>query len=477
MTEHNLILMTDSYKASHFLQYPPGTSRLFGYLESRGGHYKETTFFGLQYLLRRYLAQQVTEIDVQEAAAFFRAHGEPFPEEGWRRVVEKHGGYVPLRIRAVAEGSVVPVRNVLMTVESTDPELFWLVSWLETVLMRVWYPTTVATLSWHIKKRIYEYLIKTSDDPAGEVLFKLHDFGARGVSSAESAGIGGAAHLVNFLGSDTVEGALLAHHYYGVEGGAGMPAFSIPAAEHSTIIAWGRGREKDAYRNMLTQFAKPGSIVACVSDSYDLWNAIENIWGDDLKDEVESSGCTLVIRPDSGDPPEVCLKAIMILERKVGCRKNMKGYKVLPKSWRLIQGDGNDDEEAVARVLEALTKSGYSATNIAFGMGGGLLQKVNRDTQRFAFKVSVVTIDGKDIPVSKNPVTDPGKASKAGFVDLVIRDGKYETVTRTSPAPERDDGYSRLETVYENGDMKKSSCSLDGIRHRARQAMEQELGL
>lgn len=476
MSEHNLILMTDSYKASHFLQYPPGTTRLFGYLESRGGHYKETTFFGLQYILRRYLSQPITEIDVQEAAEFFKQHGEPFPEAGWRRVVEKHGGYIPLRIRAVAEGCVVPVRNVLMTVESTDPELFWLVSWLETLLMRVWYPTTVATLSWHIKKRIYEYLLMTSDDPAGEILFKLHDFGARGVSSAESAGIGGAAHLVNFWGSDTVEGVLCAHHYYGLDerSRGGIPGYSIPAAEHSTIISWGRERETDAYRNMLTQFARPGSTVACVSDSYDLWHAIEDIWGDELKDEVESSGCTLVIRPDSGNPPEVCLKAMKILERKVGCRKNMQGYKVLPKSWRLIQGDGNDDEESVALVLEALTKSGFSASNIAFGMGGGLLQKINRDTQRFAFKVSVVTIEGKDIPVSKNPVTDPGKASKAGFVDLVIRNGEYATWQRASG--DSSDEYSELRTVYD-GDARYRNLTLNDVRQNANDAMNRALGL
>jgi nicotinamide phosphoribosyltransferase len=465
----NLILMTDSYKASHFLQYPPGTTRLFGYLESRGGHYAETTFFGLQYLIRRYLQQPIDEVDVQQAAKFFQQHGEPFPEWGWKRVVEKHGGLIPLRIRAVPEGSVVPVRNVLMTVESTDPELFWMVSWLETLLMRVWYPTTVATLSWHIKKRILEYLVETSDDPMGEIPFKLHDFGARGVSSAESAGIGGAAHLVNFMGSDTVEGALCAHRYYGVEGG--MAAFSIPAAEHSTIISWGREREADAYRNMVTQFGGPGKIVAVVSDSYDLWNAIENLWGDELKDTVEENGCQLVIRPDSGDPPEVCLKAMQILERKVGCRKNGKGFKVLPKSWRLIQGDGNDDEDAVARVLEALRRHDYSASNIAFGMGGGLLQKVNRDTQRFAFKVSVVTIDGKDIPVSKNPVTDPGKASKAGFVDLVQRDGMYKTVTRTHEKPcgvEHTD--SLLRTVYDNGE-RMCAQTLDEIRALANDEM------
>lgn len=487
MNDNNLILMTDSYKASHFLQYPPGTSRLFAYLESRGGHYAETTFFGLQYLIHRYLMTKVKAGDVLDAAEFFKAHGEPFPLDGWMRVAREHEGRIPLRVRAVPEGSVVPVRNVLMTVESTDPQLPWLVSWLETLLMRVWYPTTVATLSWHIKKRIMEFLIRTADNPMGEIPFKLHDFGARGVSSAESAGVGGMAHLVNFQGSDTVEGALYAQHYYGCE--SGMPSFSIPAAEHSTIISWGKEREVEAFRNMVEKFGGEGKLVACVSDSYDLWNAIENLWGDELKDMVEQNGCTLVIRPDSGNPPDVCLKAMQVLERKVGCHKNSKGFKVLPKSWRLIQGDGNDNEDAVAAVLTALVQNGYSASNIAFGMGGGLLQKLDRDTQRFAYKVSVVTIDERDIPVSKNPVTDPGKASKAGFVDLVQREGQYRTIVRehgvtyganTKQKPcAAGHTDSLLHTVYDNGEIPRQgepgNESFDAIRARADQHLERSL--
>ena len=296
----NIILRTDSYKASHFLQYPPGTTRLLGYFESRGGLYGETVFFGLQYLLEEYLSRRVTDADVTEAAAFFAAHGLPFPEEGWRYIARDLDGRLPVRIRAVPEGSVVPVRNALMTVESTDERVPWIVSWLETQLVRLWYPLTVATLSWHIKRRIFEYLARTSDDPLGELPYKLHDFGARGVSSAESAGIGGMAHLVNFRGSDTVEGVMFARRYYGAE----MAGVSIPAAEHSTVTAWGRERERDAYRNFVERFLGPGKypIAACVSDSYDLWNAIETIWCEDLRDLIEASGSTLVIRPDSGDP-------------------------------------------------------------------------------------------------------------------------------------------------------------------------------
>src|SRR6202012_4004875 len=196
----NLILNTDSYKASHWLQYPPGTEKTFFYVESRGGQYDSTVFFGLQAILKEYLSRTVTHDDVDEACDFFAAHGEPSNEAGWRRIVDVHGGKLPLRIRAVPEGSVVPTHQALVTIESTDDQAFWLPSYLETLLLRLWYPVTVATVSWQVKQIIKGFLDRTSDDPAGQIPFKLHDFGARGVSSAESAGLGGMAHLVNFMG-------------------------------------------------------------------------------------------------------------------------------------------------------------------------------------------------------------------------------------------------------------------------------------
>ncbi len=313
----NLILGTDSYKSSHIGLFPPGTAGLYSYLESRGGKYGSTLFFGLQALCKEYLEGPVVEYDdVDEAEDFFGKHGEPFDAGAWRGLIDDHGGTLPLRIRAVAEGTVVPTHNVLMSVESTDPKYFWLPSYLETMLLRgIWYPTTVATQSHYIKRTILEYLNETSDAPLAELPFKLHDFGARGVSSAESAGIGGMAHLVNFKGSDTVEGVRYAQLYYGCEGG--MPGFSIPATEHSTIISWGRDRELDAYRNVVAKFAKPGALFACVSDSYDLWNVLENVWGGELRQTLEQSGATLVVRPDSGNPAEVVLKTLQTLQRKV----------------------------------------------------------------------------------------------------------------------------------------------------------------
>lgn len=454
----NLILMTDSYKASHFLQYPPGLTRLYAYLESRGGDFTHSVFFGLQHLLSQYLCAPIIPNEVEEAAEFFAAHGLPFNRDGWENIWRKHGGRLPIRIRAVPEGSVVPTKNVLMDVESTDPEFPWLVGWVETLLMRIWYPTTVATLSWHARQVIDSFLRLTADDPASEIDFKLHDFGARGVSSHESAGIGGAAHLVSFKGTDTVEGVIFARDYYE----ATMAGFSIPAAEHSTVITWGREGEVDSYRHALKAFGKPGATFAVVSDSYNVYEAVDRIWGGELREEVKRSGATLVIRPDSGDPAHVLLQLLRSLGSKFGTATNAKGYKVL-NSVRLIQGDGMDFE-AIRYVLARLTHEGWSASNLAFGMGGGLLQKVNRDTLRFAYKVSECQVGDETRAVKKEPVTDPHKRSKAGKLDLVRRDGKWQTVPYVGIG-------SELVTVFENGEIKKR-WTFDEVRERARAGEE-----
>lgn len=452
----NLLLDTDSYKANHFLQYPPATTGMYSYLESRGGRYDSTVFFGLQYYLQEYLSRRISAADVAEAAAFFAAHGEPFNEAGWMHIVERHGGRLPLRIKAVPEGTRVPNRNVLMTVESTDPEVFWLVSWVETLLVRLWYPITVATQSGAIRARILQALERSAEEPQAEIDFKLHDFGSRGVSSRESAGIGGMAHLVHFAGSDTVEGVRFANHYYDSE----MAAYSIPAAEHSTMTMWGRTGEVDAYRNMLEQYGGPGKVLACVSDSYDFFHALEHIWAGELRPQVEAMGGTLVIRPDSGDPQTVVLEALRVLERKLGMHSNAKGYKVLPACYRLIQGDGVC-EESIQAILDALLAAGYSASNLAFGMGGALLQKLDRDTQKFAFKCSAATVDGREVEVYKQPATDDGKTSKRGRMSLVEREGELRTV------PGADAAGDLLAEVFVDGEIRRRQDLAD-IRGRAR---------
>jgi len=459
LTENNVLLDTDSYKASHAFQYKPGAVKHFAYLESRGGRYPKTVMFGLQYLIRKWLLTPITEAMVHEAEEAFREHGVPFPLEQMLRIPRVHGGRLPLEIRAIPEGMVVPTRTPLMTVMNTDPELPFLVGYLEALLERVWYPITVATQSWHIKQLIRGALERTSDAPEEELPFKLHDFGSRGVSSAESAAIGGAAHLVNFLGSDTFAGVrMLRNHYH-----AQMAAFSIPAAEHSTVTSWGKAGEADAYRHALKALGRPGGLLAVVSDSYDLKNALTNIWGGELRQEVIDSGATLVIRPDSGNPADMVRMTVNVLASRFGTTLNGKGYKVL-NHVRVIQGDGIN-EDSIREIIAAVEGDGFSLTNVAFGMGGGLLQQVDRDTQRVAYKLSAEEFsDGSFMGVYKDPVTDPGKRSKDGVLDVTLEGGRfvtraYQTFDTTFPG-------SLMRTVYRNGELLIDE-PLSVIRERA----------
>ncbi|KHJ82834.1 nicotinate phosphoribosyltransferase, (NAPRTase) family, partial [Oesophagostomum dentatum] len=282
---------------------------------------------------------------------------------------------------------------------------------------------TVCTSSRAYKQLIAKYLDATSDS-LESLPFKLHDFGYRGCTSVESAGIGAAAHLVNFLGTDTIAGLQMCRKYYSCE----MAGFSIPATEHSTITTWKKSGELAAYRNMLKQY--PKGMVSVVSDSYDVYHAVSTIWGEELHDEVVARGergC-LVIRPDSGDPIKVLVKVLTLLEEKFPVTKNSKGYKVLPPYLRVIQGDGINYESTGA-ILEALKQAGWSTDNVAFGAGGALLQRIDRDTQKCAFKCSHVIVNGEHRDVYKNPATDVQKKSKKGYLTLIRNDsGSFETV-------------------------------------------------
>lgn len=458
--------LTDSYKISHWRQYPSGTEKILSYLESRGGKWAETVFFGAQYMVAAFLEGIVcTPRQVERDAAFFAPHffGDQtiHNRAGWDLIANEHGGRLPLRICAVPEGSVVRTRNVLMTFENLDPRLPWLTNYFETIGLHPWYPTTVATGSYHMKKAWYRALDR-SGTPAS-IHFKHHDFGFRGVETVESAAIGGAAHLVNFRGTDTLAAIDLIHQFYSgktrhqIEAmpldeyaefcKANMPGFSIPASEHSTITSWGEDREVDAFRNMLTQY--PTGFVACVSDSWDIDRACDVLWGTELREQVLARDGVLVIRPDSGEPAEVLPRILSLLCHAFGCETNSKGYKVLNGKVRVIQGDGIDFDTAEP-LLETVMDAGFSADNLAFGSGGGLLQKVNRDTQKMAIKCCHAVINGKGVDVFKRPATDPSKSSKKGILALVRDEhGKYQTVPIEQA--ENYKGGNRLREIFNYG--------------------------
>lgn len=443
---HDLILNTDSYKTSHWLQYPPGTTHVSSYIESRSGKTDELVFFGLQAFIKDYLLQPITAAQIDEAEAVLTAHGVPFNRAGWDHILAAHDGYLPLKITALREGAVVPLGTPLVQVQNTDPKAYWLTSYVETALLRaIWYPTTVATNSREVKKIIAEALEKTSEAPAEQLPFKLHDFGARGATTQEAAALGGMAHLINFMGTDTLAGLMAARRFYGAD----MPGFSIPAAEHSTMTSWGRDRETEAYANMVDQFGGEGKLFAVVSDSYDIFNAVTKIWGEELKAKVQENGGTLVVRPDSGDPKTVVMDVLNRLAEAFGTQTNAKGFKVLPDYIRVIQGDGVNPK-SIQEILNAMIDVGYAAENIAFGMGGALLQDVDRGTYNFAMKASAVQIDGVWQDVYKDPVTDQGKRSKRGRQAVLPG---YEVVS--VPADQEAVADDLLELVFLNGALKR----------------------
>lgn len=456
----------DSYKMTQSSQYPDGAVGMMSYIESRGGKYDKLVMIGTQLLIKEYFLQPITHDQVDNLVKYTQEHffgnNDPKLEIAFRKVVTHYNGKPPIRIRSAKEGMVIPTKNVLLTIETTveDEDVFPIVSYFETKLMRIWSPITVATESYHIREIIYDGLCYTADSPDEEIKWKLHDFGSRGISSMEGAAFAGLGHLVSFLGSDTSVAVMAANIAYNES----MAGFSIPATEHSTTTSHGRYGEVDLVKKMFATYAKPGAIFATVIDSYNWVSFIRDI-ASQFKDRLIESGATWVFRPDSGDPVETPLQVIRELDKIFGHTVNSKGYKVL-NNVRVIQGDGIDTND-VRTIVERLVngKEKWSVSNIAFGMGGGLLQRNNRDTLKFAMKCCAILRNGEWQDVYKSPAvfdpvtweevkTESFKKSKAGRITLMYntQTGAYKTCLESEAVCEY--GWTNaLDTVYENGDL------------------------
>lgn len=452
----NFILDTDSYKLSHFLGYPKGSEYVYSYAESRGGAYPETVFLGLQRFIRDLAAVRITANDIADADRFAKAHGVPFNFEGWARILFEHEGRIPVRIMAVPEGTLVPTRNVLVTVENTDPELPWLTSYIETALLRaVWYPTTVATRIHYMKESLKPFFYETSDSE--DMGFAILDFSARGVTSLDAARIGGLAHLVHFIGSDNIPAVLDAQKYYDEP----MAAFSVPATEHSIMTSFGKDHELESFEYLVENMLQENGILSVVSDTWNVYEAAHK-WVS-LAEKIRAKNGTLVFRPDSGNFREVLPRVMRILMEGFGYTLNSKGYKVL-NNVKILQGDGIN-ESTVMEPFQIAKDLRISTDSIMTGSGGGLMQAdIDRDTCRFAFKASNIVIDGVEHEIRKEPVTDSDKASKKGRLALINALGGLTTI------PEGlldEDEENELQLVYLNGELYNQQ-SLAEIRDRAK---------
>ncbi|KAI8898609.1 nicotinate phosphoribosyltransferase family-domain-containing protein [Globomyces pollinis-pini] len=459
-----LPLMTDSYKTTHPFLYPEA-KKMIAYGEFRTGYDKDTedqriVFYGIRYIIENHIAKQYTVEDVELAASFFETHNAgyssfPFPKDLFLKFVAENNGYFPVKIESLPEGSViyphVPVYQI-----TAEGEYSRLVTYLETILTMIWYPSTVATLSRRCKTLIEAAYAESVDESGAWTLnSRLHDFGFRGCTSLEQSIIGGVSHLINFDGSDTLSAAWYVQ--YKLNNGKPV-ATSIPATEHSIMTAF--RNEKLAMTRLLEEYGS--GVCACVMDSYDYTNALEQVLPSVASLKVEKGGF-LVLRPDSGDPVSVVLQALRAADSVFGSTVNSKGFKVI-NGVGVIQGDGININ-TLGAILDEVEEAGYSAQNVAYGMGAGLLQKVNRDTMSFATKLSKITyMDGVERDVMKMPKTDSGKRSIPGSTVVNRLPGQPPVVF---PAESTSYNNNELVTVYDHGKVCKWD-SFDVVRSRTR---------
>lgn len=465
-----LAVLTDSYKATHFLMYP-GADKMVAYGEFRtpftGSDDQRFLFYGIRYVVENYLNHKWTVEEVERADLFYKTHNAgytpfQFPKELFLKFIKENDGYFPVKLEALPEGTAAHIHTPVYQI-TAEKEYTTLCTFLETVLTQVWYPTTVATLSRMAKDTIEDAFEKSVDDEAMFLLeSRLHDFGFRGCTCVEQSVLGGAAHLLSFTGSDTMSACFYVQ--FALNGGRPV-GNSIPATEHSVMTAW--RTEREAVLNMMHQFGT--AVFATVMDSYDYERALQKLVPSLASVHKANNTGFWVLRPDSGDPVEAILMALRALDQVFGSTVNKKGFKVI-RGAGCIQGDGIN-KETIKRILEAALASGFSAQNVAFGMGGGLLQKVNRDTMGFATKLSHIRYaDGKERDIMKLPKSDKGKVSLPGVL-RVRRDAKGFPQVLPAEAC-KDDGLSAedlLRVVYDQRPVAAQWDDFDTVRQRAQQ--------
>jgi nicotinamide phosphoribosyltransferase len=471
----NVLFCTDVYKMSHMLQYAPGCSKVYSYLCARSDkNFDKSVFFGLQYYLKEYLSKPITQEMVTEWIQVYQMMLGKCPEECMSKMYRLAKlGYWPLQIKSVPEGAVVPVKNTLMTITNTLPEFYWCVGFVESLLLKVWYPITVATCCYKYRQLV-DKMFEETVDPDMYFLkdFTVHDFGYRGDSSEEGAAISGVAHLLSFLGSDTVPALPCAIDYYNADTTKPI-MLSVPASEHSVMCSFGREDELGAFRNMLKLY--PTGIVSIVSDTFDVYKVFTEFM-EILKDEILARDGKCVLRPDSGNPEHIICGdpnavegsnewkgCIRLLDEKFGSTVNKKGYKVLNPKVGCIYGDGQYYER-YERTLLRLKEMGYAASNLVIGVGG-ILRNHTRDTLGFAIKATYVEVNGEPRAIEKDPVTDHGKKSHKGLLCL-IKDlsGAYHTISCRDRELEN---VGELSLIFKDGKLLKE-YTLDEIRERVK---------
>jgi nicotinamide phosphoribosyltransferase len=428
-----LIAATDSYNFGHFAHFRPDLAAMQTYLVARKGYEgnSEICFDGFNYYSQFIDDCPITHDEIDFHAEKTKVHG------------------LPIRIKALKNGTMIPYGNALATVETLDDDLAWLAMWIEPLLVKTWYPMTISTKSYYVKQMMRKWLEMSSDNVEAVLPFSYHNFGDRGSSSVESSTIGATAHLNHFLGTD---------NYVAVSEGA--VGYSIPAAGHAIPMSWGRENEFKCIEAFVDHYkGSKYKLVAFPMDTYDC-DAAVHFCTSVLREKIESPEYpTLVMRPDSGKPVDVINQILTRMEQNhVSYTLNSKGFKVFNK-YRVIWGDGVTPTQ-INNIIQAFIRRGYSAENVAFGSGGDLMQNVSRDTLGVAYKPCWGRLkDGSTILMEKDPITDPGKKSRAGHLTVFERtseapsqfykESNYRTVDMDQTPLDINNEREALEVVYE----------------------------
>ena len=483
----NPLFLTDGYKTGHHQQYPKGTTLVYSNFTPRSNKYgpkgcDRVVSFGQQMIMRQlhevfqkdFFSQpkdQVCREMKQELSMYL---GMDYDVSHFEALYDL--GYLPIEVRSLTEGTLVPIKVPVLTIYNTHPDFYWLTNYLETILSNLmWKPLTSATIAHQYRKVLTKWMEKTDNDNAWFIDWQGHDFSMRGMDSVEAVISSGLGHLTSFSGTDSLPAIYGARKYYGAEG---FVAGSVPATEHSVMCAGGKEDEESTFRRLLETY--PKGILSVVSDTWDLWRVCtEHIVA--LKEEILARDGKLVIRPDSGDPVDILcgreerlsdapgeyktpaeIGVIELLWDVFGGTVNKQGYKVLDPHIGAIYGDSITIERAdeICRRLEA---KGFASTNVVLGIGSFTYQFNTRDTFGFAMKATYCEINGEGREIFKDPITDDGTKKSATGLLCVTRDeysGDYMLMDRVDWQTSRG---GELKTIYRDGKF-ENTTTLSEIR-------------
>lgn len=475
------ILYTDFYKTDHRRQYPKGTTKVYSNLTariSRVPRVEHTVVFGIQYFIKDFLIRRFNQ-------SFFEAKKEDVIAKYQRRMDTSLGkgaistehleqlhdlGYLPIKIKALPEGTICPLKTPILTITNTHDNFGWLPNFLETILSNVlWHPITSATTAYQYRKMLHNYAQKTSDIPE-LVKWQGHDFSMRGQSSFEASLASGGAHLTCFTGTDTIPAIDWLEHFYNANADKELIGGSVPATEHSVMCLGGQETEYETYKRLITE-VYPTGLISIVSDTWNYFDVLNKTIAR-LKPEIMARNGKVVIRPDSGDPEKIIcgdptrldaslehMGTMELLWEIFGGTVNEKGYRQLDEHIGVIYGDSITPSRCES-ILRRLEEMKFASTNMVFGIGSYTYQYVTRDTFGFAMKATYGVVNGKPMEIFKDPITDGGfKKSAKGLLRVNEDLSLSECVT-----PE-EENTGLLETVFFHGTLMKET-SLSEIRDK-----------